>query len=104
MVGGYNTEYGGGRFAAYFAAEYANVVVVSGLVTTLFFGGWLGPWLPPFLWFTIKVFVLILFFILLRAAIPRPRYDQLMNFTWKTLLPIALVYMVLTTLLTVFLK
>jgi NADH-quinone oxidoreductase subunit H len=76
--------------------EYLGLLLISCMITTLFFGGWLGPWLPPIVWFSIKVFALICFFILLRAAIPRPRYDQLMALGWKVMLPLTLVNLVLT--------
>ncbi|MEA2782989.1 MAG: NADH-quinone oxidoreductase subunit, partial [Rhodospirillaceae bacterium] len=68
----------------------------SAIVVTLFFGGWRGPFLPPVLWFLIKISILLAFFILLRAALPRPRYDQLMNFGWKLMLPLALLNLVVT--------
>jgi NADH-quinone oxidoreductase subunit H len=95
LVGGYNTEYGGGRFASYYFAEYLNVVVVSGIVTTVFFGGWLLPfglhppgWVDPFVVLA-KMTVFVLFFIWVRATLPRLRYDQLMSLGWKILLPLA---------------
>jgi NADH-quinone oxidoreductase subunit H len=94
LVGGYNTEYGGGRFAAFFAAEYLNVVVVSGLIVTLFFGGWDIPFVDPPTWVDpivviVKMCLFIFFFIWVRATLPRLRYDQLMAFGWKILLPLA---------------
>ncbi|HEX4689913.1 MAG TPA: NADH-quinone oxidoreductase subunit NuoH, partial [Solirubrobacteraceae bacterium] len=94
LVGGYNTEYGGGRFAAFFAAEYLNMVVVSGLVTTLFLGGWDIPfvnqphWVDPIV-VIVKMCAFLFFFIWVRATLPRLRYDQLMSFGWKILLPLA---------------
>ena len=94
LVGGYNTEYGGGRFAAFFAAEYLNVTVVSGLIVTLFFGGWNLPWLSPPTWVDpiiviVKMLLFVFFFIWVRATLPRLRYDQLMSLGWKILLPLA---------------
>ena len=94
LVGGYNTEYGGGRFAAYFAAEYLNVVVVSGLAVTLFLGGWQIPFVDPPTWVDpivviVKLLAFVFFFIWVRATLPRLRYDQLMSFGWKILLPLA---------------
>ena len=76
--------------------EYLGLILISCMITTLFFGGWQGPWLPPILWFALKTGVLICFFILLRAAIPRPRYDQLMSFGWKVMLPISLLNVLIT--------
>ncbi len=92
LVAGYHTEYSGMRFASYYIAEYINMITVSGLAVTLFFGGWLGPWLPPIIWFFIKVAVFLFVFIWIRATLPRFRYDRLMNFGWKVLLPAAIVY------------
>lgn len=92
LVAGYHTEYSGMRFASFVIAEYVNMITVSGLAVTLFFGGWLGPWLPPIIWFFIKVAVFLFVFIWIRATLPRFRYDRLMNFGWKFLLPAALVY------------
>jgi len=93
---GFHTEYSGMKFGMFFLAEYAGVAMISAVVTTLYLGGWAGPILPPFLWFAIKVALLICFFILLRAALPRPRYDQLMSFGWKILLPLSLLNIVVT--------
>lgn len=97
IVAGYHTEYSGMKFGMFFVGEYLGVVLVSSLLVVLFFGGWLGPsFLPPIVWFVLKVSVFIAFFILLRAAIPRPRYDQLMNYGWLFLLPLSLLNLLLT--------
>ncbi len=91
LVAGYHTEYTGMKFAMFAMAEYINMITVSGLAATLFLGGWHGPWLPPFLWFLIKVGIFLFIFMWLRATLPRLRYDRLMAFGWKVLLPIAVV-------------
>ena len=96
LTAGFHTEYGGMKFAMFMLGEYLGLILICCMITTLFFGGWLGPWLPPFVWFSLKVFLLICFFVLLRAAIPRPRYDQLMGLGWKYMLPLTLVNLVLT--------
>lgn len=96
LTAGFHTEYGGMKFAMFMLGEYLGLILISCMIVTLFFGGWLGPWLPPMLWFCIKTFVVICFFILLRAAIPRPRYDQLMSLGWKYMLPLALVNLLIT--------
>src|SRR5215211_1241435 len=106
LVGGYNTEYGGGRFAAYFAAEYLNVPVVSGLAVTIFLGGWNIPFIDPPTWVDpivvlVKMIVFSAFFIWVRATLPRLRYDQLMSFGWKILLPLATVNALVTAILVV---
>jgi NADH-quinone oxidoreductase subunit H len=90
LVAGYHTEYSGMRFGLFSMAEYVNMIVLSSLCVTLFLGGWLGPW-PPLgpVWFLLKVLILIGLFIWLRATLPRLRYDQLMAFGWKVLLPVA---------------
>ena len=109
LVGGYNTEYGGGRFAAFFAAEYLNMVVVSGLFVTLFWGGWDVPfwdqpnWIEPLVVIA-KMWVFIIFFIWVRATLPRLRYDQLMSFGWKILLPLATLNALVTAILVVVLN
>jgi NADH-quinone oxidoreductase subunit H len=106
LVGGFNTEYGGGRFAAFFAAEYLNVVVVSALMATLFLGGWDIPiwdqpnWIEPFV-VVAKILFFIFFFIWVRATLPRLRYDQLMSFGWKILLPLATLNALVTAILVV---
>jgi NADH-quinone oxidoreductase subunit H len=84
------------KFGMFFVGEYIGVALVSALLAVLFFGGWHGPFLPPVLWFILKTFFFICFFILLRAALPRPRYDQLMAYGWKLMLPLALLNLVVT--------
>ena len=97
ICSGYHTEYSGMKFGMFFVAEYIGLVLVSSLITVLFFGGWLGPsFLPPIFWFVLKASLFIAFFILLRAAIPRPRYDQLMNYGWLFLLPVSLINLLVT--------
>jgi NADH-quinone oxidoreductase subunit H len=107
LVGGYNTEYGGGRFAAYFAAEYLNIVVVSLLTVTLFFGGWLLPfgidpptWVDPIV-VLVKMLFFVFLFIWVRATLPRLRYDQLMSLGWKVFLPLATLNALVTAILVV---
>jgi NADH-quinone oxidoreductase subunit H len=103
LVAGYNTEYGGMRFGAFFMAEYMHIIVFSGLATALFLGGWRGPGpeaLGP-LWVTLKMFLMVCFFIWARATFPRLRYDQLMSFGWKVLLPLATVNALVTAILVV---
>jgi NADH-quinone oxidoreductase subunit H len=96
LVAGYQTEYSSMKFGLYYLAEYAHILVVSSLAVTLFWGGWQGPLLPPILWFVLKVFVFIFFFIWIRATFPRFRYDQLMKFGWKVLFPLALLNILAT--------
>jgi NADH-quinone oxidoreductase subunit H len=96
LVAGYHSEYSGMKFGMFFVGEYLGITLISMMIATLFFGGWLGPVLPPIVWFFLKTFVFICFFILLRATLPRPRYDQLMSFGWKVMLPIALLNLVAT--------
>jgi NADH-quinone oxidoreductase subunit H len=107
LVGGYNTEYGGARFASYYFAEYLNVIVISGVVTTIFLGGWLMPfgihppgWVDPFVVLG-KMCFFIFLFIWIRATLPRLRYDQLMSFGWKILLPLATLNALVTAILVV---
>ncbi|MEW5249089.1 NADH-quinone oxidoreductase subunit NuoH [Microbulbifer discodermiae] len=90
LTAGFHTEYSGMKFGMFFVGEYLSVILTSALITTLFLGGWLGPWLPPLFWFCLKTAFLVMLFILLRAALPRPRYDQLMRFGWTVMLPLAL--------------
>jgi len=96
LVAGFHTEYSGFKFGLFFVGEYIGLVLISAMIVTLFLGGWLGPWLPPVVWFVLKTALLIAFFILLRAALPRPRYDQLMAYGWKVMLPLALVNLAVT--------
>ena len=97
ICAGYHTEYSGMKFGMFFVGEYLGLVLISSLITVLFFGGWMGPaFLPPIVWFGLKAGVFIAFFILLRAAIPRPRYDQLMSYGWLFLLPLSLINLLVT--------
>ncbi|HEY6528769.1 MAG TPA: NADH-quinone oxidoreductase subunit NuoH [Cellvibrionaceae bacterium] len=101
LAAGFHTEYSGLKWGMFFVGEYVGVVLVSALTTVLFFGGWLPPfewsgfnWIPPFFWFVTKTAFFIMLFILVRAALPRPRYDQIMDFGWRICLPITLVNLV----------
>jgi NADH-quinone oxidoreductase subunit H len=96
LVAGYHTEYSSMKFALFFMAEYANMIAAGALAATLFLGGWQGPFLPPVIWFLLKVFAFIFLFVWLRATLPRFRYDQLMRFGWKVLLPAALANVMVT--------
>jgi NADH-quinone oxidoreductase subunit H len=96
LVAGFHSEYSAMKFGLFFVGEYLGITLISALMTVLFFGGWLGPFLPPLVWFFIKTFVFICLFILLRASLPRPRYDQLMAYGWKVLLPLSLLNLVVT--------
>jgi NADH-quinone oxidoreductase subunit H len=96
LVAGYHSEYSGMKFGMFFVGEYVGITIISAFVTTLFLGGWHGPWLPPLVWFLVKVFAVICFFILLRAALPRPRYDQLLAIGWKIMLPLAILNLLVT--------
>lgn len=96
LIAGYHSEYSGIKFGMFFVGEYLAIAMISSFIVTLFFGGWLGPFLPPIVWFGLKAFVFICFFILLRASLPRPRYDQLMAYAWKAMLPLTLLNLVVT--------
>ena len=97
IIAGFHSEYSGMKFGMFFVGEYVGIVLVSSLTVALYFGGWLGPdFLPPAVWFILKTFVFIMIFILLRASLPRPRYDQLMDFGWKILLPITIINLMIT--------
>ena len=96
LVAGYHSEYSGMKFGMFFVGEYLGITLISAMIVTLFFGGWLGPVLPPLVWFLLKTLVFILGFILVRASLPRPRYDQLMSYAWKVLLPLSLLNLVVT--------
>lgn len=97
LVAGYHSEYSGMKFGMFFIGEYLGIILISSIIVVLFFGGWLGPsWLPPVIWFAIKMFAFIVLFILLRASLPRPRYDQLLEYGWKVLLPLTLLNILIT--------
>ncbi len=96
LVAGFHAEYSGMKFGMFFVGEYLGLTLISALIVVFVFGGWLGPVLPPILWFVLKTFVFIAFFILLRASLPRPRYDQLMAWGWKFMLPLALANLLVT--------
>jgi NADH-quinone oxidoreductase subunit H len=112
LTGGFHTEYSGMRFALFFLAEYANMIVVSSVATTLFLGGWLRPFpnvaflaflgfVPGWIWFLLKSFVFLYIFIWVRATLPRYRYDQLMRLGWKVLIPLAIANLLLTAIIRV---
>jgi NADH-quinone oxidoreductase subunit H len=96
LVAGYHTEYSGFKFAMFYLGEYVGITLNSMLVVTLFFGGWHGPLLPPVVWFLLKTAFFIWVFILVRGSLPRPRYDQLVGFGWKVMLPLALANLAVT--------
>jgi NADH-quinone oxidoreductase subunit H len=97
LVAGYHSEYSGMKFGMFFVGEYLGVTLISALISTLFFGGWLGPsFLPPAFWLFFKTAFFICMFILIRASLPRPRYDQLMELGWKVLLPLVLLNILIT--------
>jgi NADH-quinone oxidoreductase subunit H len=102
LVAGYHSEYSGMKFGLFFVGEYIGITVISALIAVFFFGGWLGPWLPGVVWFLLKTFVFLGLFILLRAALPRPRFDQLVALAWKVLLPLALLNLLVTGAIVVF--
>ena len=96
LVAGYHTEYSGMRFGFYFLGEYVTMVTLGALVAVFFLGGWRGPFLPPLFWFLIKVSLVVFAIIWIRATYPRLRYDQLMEFGWKILIPLALLNIIIT--------
>jgi len=96
LIAGFHSEYSGMKFGMFFVGEYVGVTLISAFIVTLFFGGWHGPVLPPFVWFFLKMMFFICLFVLLRAALPRPRYDQLLSYGWKVLLPLSLLNLVVT--------
>ncbi len=109
LVAGFFTEYSGMRFAFYFLAEYANMILVSSIATVAFLGGWHAPFpflefIPPIFWFMGKVYALLFFFIWLRATVPRLRFDQLMGFSWKIMLPLALANILVTSIVAYFVR
>ncbi len=93
---GFHTEYSSMKFGMFFVGEYAGIVLISAMTVVLYFGGWYGPFLPPALWFALKTSAFVFLFILLRAALPRPRYDQLMSYGWKLMLPLAILNLAIT--------
>ena len=102
LTAGFHTEYSGMKFGMFFIGEYVSVILTSAMMVVLFFGGWIGPswsflaWVPPVIWFLMKTSVLVLLMILVRGSLPRPRYDQLMAFGWKAMLPLAMVNLLVT--------
>lgn len=97
LIAGFHSEYSGMKFGMFFIGEYLGITLVSCLIVCLYFGGWLGPdFLPPLAWFSIKVFGFICVFILLRASMPRPRYDQLLEYGWKIILPLTIINVMVT--------
>jgi NADH-quinone oxidoreductase subunit H len=96
LADGYHIEYSGMKWGLFFVGEYIGIVLISALLVTLFFGGWHGPWLPPVVWFALKTGFFMMLFILLRASLPRPRYDQVMSFGWKVCLPLTLLNLLVT--------
>lgn len=96
LAAGYQTEYSGLKWGMFFVAEYVAVIVISALIVTFFFGGWQGPFLPPFVWFVVKTSFFIMLFILIRGSLMRPRYDQVMNAGWKFCLPLTLLNLLIT--------
>jgi len=105
LIAGYHAEYSGMKFGMFFIGEYLGITLISAMTVTLFFGGWLGPsFLPPLAWFIIKTFLFIGLFILLRASLPRPRYDQLIEYGWKILLPLVLLNVLVTGAIALLLK
>ena len=104
LTAGFHTEYSGLKFALFFLSEYLGVTLISAMSVVLFFGGWLMPeplasWLPPLFWFILKISFFVMFFILLRTSLPRPRFDQLLSFGWLVMLPLALLNLLVTALL-----
>jgi len=96
LVAGYHTEYSGMRFGLFFLGEYISLVVLGSLVAVFFWGGWRGPFLPPLVWFVLKVWIIVFCMIWMRGTLPRLRYDQLMHVGWKVLIPISLLNIIFT--------
>lgn len=101
LVAGYQTEYSSMKFALFYMAEYAHILLASCLVTVFFLGGWNGPFLPSIVWFALKVFLVFFFFVWVRATWPRLRYDHLMDVSWKVMLPVAFANVMITALVVV---
>jgi NADH-quinone oxidoreductase subunit H len=104
LVAGFQTEYSSMKWALFMLGEYCHIIIASALITTLFLGGWRGPFLPPIAWFVIKTYALVFFFIWIRGTFPRLRFDQLMQLGWKVLLPLALANIVVTAVAMLMLK
>ena len=96
LVAGFHSEYSGMKFGMFFVGEYIGITLISAMVVTLFFGGWLGPFGPSIIWFLLKVFVFLGLIVLVRGSLPRPRWDQLMTMGWKIMLPLALLNLMVT--------
>lgn len=96
LADGYHIEYSGMKWGLFFVGEYIGITMISALIVTLFFGGWQGPFLPPIVWFALKTAFFMMMFILIRAALVRPRYDQVMSFGWKVCLPLTLINLLVT--------
>ena len=96
LIAGFHSEYSGMKFGMFFVGEYIGVILISSMLSLLYFGGWLGPILPGPLWFAVKTLFFICLFILLRAALPRPRFDQLMSWGWKMMFPLSLANLLVT--------
>lgn len=96
LVAGYHAEYSGMKFGMFFVGEYATVILLSAMIVVLFFGGWHGPWLPPAVWFVLKTLCFIVLVFLVRATLPRLRFDQFLSFGWKVVMPLALINLLVT--------
>jgi NADH-quinone oxidoreductase subunit H len=104
LVQGYHTEYSSMKFGLFLVGEYLDIALIGGVAAALFFGGWYGPWLPPLLWFALKTGAIIILFIWVRSVLPRFRFDQLMDFGWKALLPLSLLNLLVTGLVALALR
>lgn len=104
LADGYHIEYSGMKFGLFFLGEYISIITVSSMIVAVFLGGWNGPFLYPLLWFLIKIFCIIVLFILIRASLPRPRYDQVLSFGWKICLPITLLNLLITAFIILYFK
>ncbi len=96
LIAGFHSEYSSMKFGVFFVGEYLGITLISAMIATLFLGGWMGPWFPPIVWFLIKTFAFIGLFVLFRATFPRPRFDQLLAYGWKLLLPLSLANLLVT--------
>ncbi|AAO26883.1 NADH dehydrogenase I chain H [Buchnera aphidicola str. Bp (Baizongia pistaciae)] len=99
LADGYHIEYSSIKFGLFFIGEYISIIVVSSLISTMFFGGWLGPLFPSYFWFILKTLCFMMIFILIRASLPRPRYDKMMLFGWKVCFPLTLINLIFTALI-----